>query len=385
MKLINILRYIKGYVKITVSGGFRERFINLCNVQGVRLWNVVPDIDKIHAFVSIKGFHRLRSIARESGVRIKIEKKSGVPLFLKKHRNRAVLMAGILLIAFFYTVMNQFIWFIEVEGTQKISHEEIIIAIERYGVKIGAYAPGIDGVYAGRSIINDFDGRLLWVSVNVKGSKAIIEVRDYVGAREDTTFGEPCNIIADFEGTILSIEPVNGDIEASPGSAVKKGDLLISGVIQNRDMSASYLEARGKITAHHNVQFKRSYQKKQKFSYYTDVKEYVRPTIIGFEIPSPADENGESFSFSEHIILRDNKLPFGAVYNTTAKKYAKDDDYVLIRGIDAYITDYYRTFANTNILECKMQVEISRGSYLITADMSCIDFMGVKSEIYVEE
>lgn len=385
MKLINLLRYTKGYVKFTVSGGFRERFINLCNQRGIRLWNIVPEIDKIQACVSIKNFHLLRSIVRESGVKLQIIQKRGLPLFFKKHRYRSVLMAGIFFIIAFYIIMNRFIWFIDVEGTGMVSHEEIINVIGNYGVKIGAYSPAIDEIYAGRNAINAFNGRLLWVSVNIKGSRAVIEVRDYVDEHKDTTFGNPCNIVADFDGTLLSIETFNGDKEMLPGSAVKKGDLLISGVIQNRDMSASYLEARGKITAHHNINFNRSYKQKRMCTRYTNVKEYTYPKIIGIEIPLTSDNKNSLCSYEEFIKLQNTKLPFGAVYRTNADEYKYEDTYTVIHAVDAYINDFYSTFANTNILEYSMSVDASSEGYSISADMSCIDFMGVKSEIYVEQ
>ena len=384
MKLINILRYIKGYVKFTVSGGFRERFINLCNAEGVRIWNVVPEIGQIHAYVSINNFRRLRKIVRSSGVILKITEKKGFPLFLKKYRHRAVLMVGIFFIIAFYILMNRFIWFIEVNGTQTVSHEEIINVLSDYGVKIGAYAPDIDSISAGRYAINYFDGRLLWMSVNIKGSKAVIEVRDYVDNHEDTTYGKPCNIIADFDGTILSIETINGDKVVSPGSAVKSGDLLLSGVIQNRDMSASYLEARGKITAHHSQQFVRSYNKKAVSYKYTDVKEYSCLGIIGLKLPLRYYNDNMVFSYSEFLSLQDTRLPFGIIYEAEVTEYETEEAFSLLHAVDAYILDFYRTFPNTNILECKITVKASRRTYEISADMSCIDFMGVKSEILVE-
>ena len=385
MKLINILRYIKGYVKFTVSGGFRERFINLCNTDGIRIWNVVPEIGQIHACVSIKNFRKLRKIVKSSGVKLKITEKKGLSLFLKKHRHRSVLMVGVFFIISFYIIMNRFIWFIEVNGTHTVSHEEIISVISNYGVKIGAYAPDIDSISAGRYAINYFDGRLLWMSVNIKGSKAVIEVRDYVDNHKDTTYGEPCNIVADFDGTILSIETINGDKAASQGSAVKSGDLLISGVIENRDMSASYLEARGKITAHHNQQFTRIYSKKTATYKIMNVNKYTKLGIIGLIIPLDFNNKDTVFSYTEFLTLQGTRLPFGIIYETNAKEYETEEAFSLLHAVDAYILDFYRTFPNTNILENKMTVKASSKAYKISSDMSCIDFMGVKSEILVEK
>ncbi len=385
MKLINILRYAKGYVKFTVKGGFRERFINLCNAKGILIWNVIPEINRIQACISIKSFHKLRPIVRESGVTLKITEKKGLPLFFKKHRHRAVLMAGIIFIIAFYIIMNRFIWFIEVEGTQTVSHEEIINVLSQYGVKKGAYAPAIDELSAGRSAINHFNGRLLWMSVNIKGSKATVEVRDYIDEHKDTTYGEPCNIVADFDGTLLNIDVINGDIEATPGSAVKKGDLLISGVIQNRDLSASYLEARGKITALHNTEFQRSYPASVRCKGYTDTEAIENLDIIGLEIPYLSATKNTPFSFSEYMMIGKNKLPFGIVYRTKAKEYETEYNSSLLYAVDKYIADFYNIFDNTNILECKMSVRTTDKCFFISSEMSCIDYIGVKSKIYVEK
>ena len=150
-------------------------------------------------------------------------------------------------------------------------------------------------------------------------------------------------------------------------------------------MSASYLEARGKITAHHYVQFERTYQKKQNSSCFTDVKEYITPTIIGIDIPLPTEGSDMSFSFSEFVILKNDKLPFGITYRTCATENEKETECTLLHAVDGYINDYYHSFANTNVLDCDMEITASSDGYRISADMSCIDFMGLKSEICVEE
>lgn len=386
MKLIDIIRYLKGYVELTISGGFKERFINLCRYKGIYIWNVTSEADIIKACISVRNFQKIRKIVRESGVTIHIEKKKGLPLLLKKYRHRAVLLSGVLFIAAFYIIMNRFIWFIEVEGTQKISHEEIINIMENYGIKIGARSSGVDEIYAGRYAVNYFSGRLLWVSVNINGSKAVIEVRDYIDEHEDTTFGEPCNIIADFDGTLLSIETINGDKAAKPGNAVKKGDLLISGVIQNRDKSASYLEARGKITAHHNLQFTRSYNHITNCKKYTDSEEFFRVNFLGITPSLPfCNKSNTVSSIPENAILNGAELPFGIIREIKADICEEKNELKLIYALDAYLIDFYKSFANTNIIENEFNIKKSGKGYTITSDISCIDFIGVKSKIYVEE
>ena len=140
----------------------------------------------------------------------------------------------------------------------------------------------------------------------------------------------------------------------------------------------------GKITAHRDIQFTRSYERKREHTRYTDAKESSSISIIGFEIPWFPDDN-TLFSFAERLIVRDTELPLGIVYKTKAKQTDTEDEIPVIYAIDAYISDYYRTFSNTNILGSSMSLHTSAKGYTISSDMSCIDFMGTKSKIYVEE
>ena len=57
--MIQLLRLLKGYVSFTAEGGFPERFINLCNSNGIVLWDVQNDGVKVKAFTTTKDFKRI--------------------------------------------------------------------------------------------------------------------------------------------------------------------------------------------------------------------------------------------------------------------------------------------------------------------------------------
>ncbi len=389
MKLVDIIRFIKGYVNFTAEGGFPERFINLCNVHGIRLWNLEPGISHINASISAANFFKLRKTVKNSGVKIKITEKRGLPFLIKKHRSRMLLPSGLIFFLLFIFIMNQFVWIIEVTGTEALSHEEILQTAEQYGLYQGVFAPTFDEASVSRSCVNHFGDKIVWMAINIKGSKAVIEVRDFKDEQEDTTYGDPCNIVADFEGKILSIETYNGDREVTAGNGVKVGDLLISGVIENRDMSCDYLEARGKITALHSVDFTRSYNKSVASANEIDAtdKNY-RLKFLWADIPLyiPQKDSPDSFGFSEYMTYKDVKLPFGIENEVriacTSSAEAKTD---YLYALDSYISDFYYSFRNTNILDVKFSVTDKNNEYIISAQSDCIDFIGEKKEIYATE
>ena len=42
MIFLRLLHWLRGYVAFTASGGFPERFVNLCAGMRVRVWDVRP-------------------------------------------------------------------------------------------------------------------------------------------------------------------------------------------------------------------------------------------------------------------------------------------------------------------------------------------------------
>ena len=40
MIFIKFVRFILGYIRVTISGDYPERFLNLCAANGVTVWNV---------------------------------------------------------------------------------------------------------------------------------------------------------------------------------------------------------------------------------------------------------------------------------------------------------------------------------------------------------
>lgn len=390
MNPIYILRYLRGYVEFQASGGFVERFINLCAVNRIAVWDVEINKGTINAAATASDFYKLRNVCRKSGCRIRIINKRGLLFFIRQHKNRAGLLFSVIFLVMFFTVMNQFIWITEVTGTNTVSHEEIKNYVAQCGLKAGSYAPSVDSVAISRAAVNHFNGRLMWMAINIKGSKAVIEVRDYVDEHEDKQFRDPCNIVADYEGKILSVEVYNGFKEIKEGSAVRKGDLLISGVLENRDMSTAYCEARGRITALHSTREAYSYPTKADNKLQiSKIRTLYSIYLFGLKIPlGYVNTEGCNFinEYSSFLNVDGNILPFGivkAVYCNKQKSTTKNNTDLLFF-LDSYTDNFYNKYKNTNILKNNISVIKDENGYRIKENLERIDFIGKPSPIYAE-
>ena len=94
--------------------------------------------------------------------------------------------------------------------------------------------------------------KLAWAAVNIRGTTAVIEVREQLDPpKEDEPDGgyDGENLIAACDGLITGTEIIAGKPAVSRGQSVKKGDLLVSGVIDSTRIGVRITRARGEVRA----------------------------------------------------------------------------------------------------------------------------------------
>ena len=387
MKAVNLYRYLKGYIKFSAKGGFTERFINLCTVRNVGLFNGTYIDGGFSGETDIGNFSKLREIARKTGVRISVTSKNGFVFFIRKKRYRTGLIAGAAFYCVFVIVMNMFVWNIEAGGSERYSPEQLTQAAEKVGVRYGICRFFFDERKAAREIYKAFDDELSWVTVNIIASKCYIDVRDSDVSKnnEKVKKKEPSNLIADFNGVILSDETYSGIKNISKGNAVKEGDLLISGVMDNEYGTAVYYAAEGNFTARHNRYFESVVDEN-----YMKLSSAIETTIIrlfgvSFKTGGTVKKSNE-YVRSETLTFDNHPLPFG--YSKTVSADETDvtigEEQSLLLTADLYTQTTYSKLRNTKILSQKIELSINEKGNSIKGEYDCIDFIGITKPIIVE-
>ena len=86
--MLQIIRFLKGYLSIKVWGFSTERFINLCGNHNILLWDIVNHGDYYTMCISLKGFYQLKSITRKTGTRVVVTSRYGLPFLTVKMKER---------------------------------------------------------------------------------------------------------------------------------------------------------------------------------------------------------------------------------------------------------------------------------------------------------
>ncbi len=233
MFIIKLLRWLKGYVSFTVLGAFAERFLNLVTRAGIGIWDIQKRGEILTAHTLARDYKRLRVPARKSGVRLRIGKRRGLPFHTRKYRRRIGLLIGIAVFFGFIIFMSQFIWSVEVAGNKDVSQFEILKALGSEGIKVGAFKNNIDVTQAKQRILLKLND-LSWIAINISGTTASVEVRERTPEPEMEPIDKPCNIVAAKPGQILKMEVYDGEALVKKGDTVKEGEIIVSGIIEDK-------------------------------------------------------------------------------------------------------------------------------------------------------
>ena len=73
--LLKIYQYIRGYVRIRITGHRMERFINACNYRKIKIWDLSASDGSYEMNLWVKDFKKLRHISHKTSTKIMIVKK----------------------------------------------------------------------------------------------------------------------------------------------------------------------------------------------------------------------------------------------------------------------------------------------------------------------
>lgn len=385
--IIKFLKYIIGFVKFSASGGFSEMFINLCKAENIPLWNIKNSNGEITASTSVSGYKQLRSIAKKSGMKMHILKKYGLRFWLAKNKVRSGLAVGTVAFFLILITLSQFAWRIEVVGNTEIEDADIIAEFESYGVKTGAKISDLNLKSITESVLRDMP-ELSWAKVNKKGSMLCIEIREKRKIPEFYDDSVPTNVVASEDGLVLSCDVLRGTEEVKVGSAVRRGDLLISGIVPHRDGSEELLHADGIVRAETKDNFSVSRQNLNVYAL-KDYKKRYELFFFGFVIPIGVNPTGDLINENaSYLQSGDAVLPVGLIKTTGlsfSENTAEDNEKLNLICLFKCAEHIYKLTDSAEVKNSKITVTQTETDYSCGVYSTCEKNIAELKEIYIEK
>ncbi len=176
-----------------------------------------------------------------------VSEPHGLPVVLAFLRLRPALVLGVLAAAGWLFYSTRIIWDVRIDGAEKTSPEAITELLAELGCGVGDYIPSIDfnDLHAGYAAAQH---DIAWLSVYMNGTVAEVQVRElWPDDRQIPAEGMCANVLADADGIVEEVNVREGQACVRAGDLVRKGQVLISGIIEQKDGTVRYEYASGEV------------------------------------------------------------------------------------------------------------------------------------------
>ncbi len=387
--LVKWIRWLMGYVEFELVGGFPERFINSAVRDKINIWNIRKLKDGISADAVSEDYIRLKKISKRCGCRTKIVKKHGFPFSTRKYRSRVGLIAGAFVFSGVIYFLSSYIWSIDVTGNVNIPTEDILAVMRDVGLSSGSLKKRVDIPIVKQEAMIHLPS-VAWMSINIMGSHANISIKEKIDTPGIVGEDKPCNIKAACDGRVERIETFMGTPVVSEGDAVLKGQLLISGVLENQVDKNVFVHSDGKIYAHTKRTLQESVPLAQTTAADTGkIKNKYRLKILGLELPfgfwSKTDETYRCEFYSNRLNIGQVNLPIVLYrerwYEQVCDQIQLTYDEAVKRADDLICCKEKEDFKDKKIITKDLEDREENGVCILTAKYSCLEDIGTKEII----
>ena len=229
--LDQLFNYWKGYLILELYGDSKERFINLCKNKEIEILQIFMINDTWFCKMKCKDFLKIRFLIRKTGCMCRIREKRGLFFLLKKIKKRKGLVLGSILFFLILLQCSGRIWSIGVEGGFLHTREQILqVMAQELGIYGGISSGQIDCFEIEKRLRLDYN-EIGWISVEKKGCRLYVMLNESTMPKESVKQKFAGHIVAEHDGVVRKMEVMSGIPMVKVGDEVKKGDILISGVL----------------------------------------------------------------------------------------------------------------------------------------------------------
>ncbi|RED65719.1 sporulation protein YqfD [Cohnella lupini] len=237
---------LRGYVWVKLVGGEAESFLNAATRDNVTLWDIAfTPSGELTFGIAVPDFFRLRPLLRKNGSRIRILSRHGLPFKMERLSRRKTFAGGMLAFVAAMFVLSMLVWNVKVEGGSAIPEEKIRQAAMAEGIYSMQWSFRLQDAASLSQRLSLRLPEAAWVGVDKKGTSITITVIDSTQP-EKKVLENPRHLVAKTDAVITRIVAENGRPKVERNDRVRKGDILISGILGDEKHSKTVV-SKGKV------------------------------------------------------------------------------------------------------------------------------------------
>ncbi|SMF88548.1 similar to stage IV sporulation protein [Paenibacillus uliginis N3/975] len=238
--------FLRGYLKLTVRGEHVEAFINALAEAGTPVWDVRPTGTHSAEFkLLLNDFKGLRPLLKRTGCRSRILERHGLPFRALRLLKRKVFVVGVVMFFAILMALSSMVWNVSVEGNETIASEDILEVAKQEGVYPYQWIFRLKSL---DKLSTNLTTRLpgtSWVGVERNGTSIRIQVVEASVPKKPELLS-PRHLVSTSDAVITYIYAEKGVPKVQINSRVKKGDILISGILGDTENAKSVV-AKGEV------------------------------------------------------------------------------------------------------------------------------------------
>lgn len=201
-----------------------------------------------HLAVSYAVSARILYLAHRHGIAVEAVKRRGIVEAIRFGLSRPGLPIGIVLAVLLTLFASGRLWEIRVTGNSTLSESAVIRELNAAGLSVGDPVKGLDVDSIENRLLKDSE-RISWITVNLIGTVAEVQIREKLMPDRGDPDKSPANLVACCDGVIVGCEIERGNLLVKKGMAVRKGELLVSGIYDSAAAGLRFTRAAGVIYA----------------------------------------------------------------------------------------------------------------------------------------
>jgi len=231
--------FLKGSVDIEIRGGELEAVLNDAAAAGLELKDVRrTSPDKATAAVDVPAFFPLAAILRRRRCRLRILRRRGLPFVLRRAGGRMFFAAGFAGFVFGLWLLGQVIWTVDVAGAKRIPESRVRAAAAEMGIRPLAWKFGLDAPGELSRRLTALLPGAAWIGVDVQGTRVLIRVVEQTLPEKRERLS-PRHLVAGYDAVVTRVLAERGRPAVRPGDRVRKGDVLVSGLVGDGERVAA--------------------------------------------------------------------------------------------------------------------------------------------------
>ena len=316
----------------------------------------------------------------------------GLPELFRRYRLRAGVFLGLLIFIASVTLSSFFIWDVNVTGNVNITAEELRERLSAYGVREGAFIPSLDmNDIASRVLLEA--GNISFLKINMHGTVARVEVRERRESEKEESSSSPSNLVARYSGQIERLEVMGGACKVEYLMPVKKGELLVSGIIDSAALGYRLVRSRGKVFARVTLGYESEIPLKTAEKTYTgaeisekSVKIFAKSLNISKKTSVPYEKYDTIVKEEKIYLFGKIELPVFVV-TETHREYREEErtlteSEALARALADIDEKSRAELDGAEILSRTTETEMREGSLFVRTEVYCV--LDIAEEVKIE-